>query len=518
MSQADPNTSQRVDVVIVGAGLAGLCAARELVRRGKTCVVLEARDRVGGRTLSQSLGGDVIDLGGQWIGPTQNRLAGLVAELGIKRFPQHHDGKKLLSWGGTLQEYTGDLPRLPILAQLELARADWQFKRFVRQIPPEAPWSAPRAEEWDSMSLETWKRRHLRTGGARLFLDTVTRAVLTSEPRDVSFLFFLSYLRWGNGLQILTSIEGGAQQERFIGGAQQISQKLADQLAPRVVLSAPVREIEQDANGVSVRRDGRAYQAQRVIVAVPPLLAGRIHYTAALPARRDQLTARMPMGSVIKYVAAYERPFWRQAGFSGEAFSDTGITVTTFDDSSHDGRQPALVTFSDGGGRPPVVAPHAGGTTAGGAERARSLLRPAGCPPGGVRGKGLERRPLERRLLCRRRWARHAHVVRRSPAGTMRSHPLVRHRDRHGVDGLSGRGDPIRAAGRRGSGRAAHLAGSRTQAMLPAFSRQTTRMDRARLALLTFPPRLATSPRTRATSQSQRPHRFPTCKTRRAHG
>jgi monoamine oxidase len=145
----------------------------------------------------------------------------------------------------------------------------------------------------------------------------------------------------------LISIKGGAQQERFVGGAQQLSERLADALAPRVVLRAPVRAIEQNAQSVVVHSDAGAYRGRLAIVAVPPLLAGRIRYAAPLPAKRDQLTARMPMGSVIKYVVAYERPFWREAGFSGEAVSDTGITVTTFDDSSHDARHPALVTFSD---------------------------------------------------------------------------------------------------------------------------------------------------------------------------
>jgi monoamine oxidase len=198
------------------------------------------------------------------------------------------------------------------------------------------------------MTLETWKRRHLRSAGARLFLDVVTRAVLTSEPRDVSFLFLLSYLRWGGGLERLISIAEGAQQDRFVGGAQQISMRLAEKIAPHVILSTPVRAIEQNAHGVIVASDRGIYRAAYAIVAIPPLLAGRIEYTAPLPARRDQLTARMPMGSVIKYVAAYKRAFWQEAGFSGEAVSDTGITVTTFDDTSHDGAHPALVTFSDG--------------------------------------------------------------------------------------------------------------------------------------------------------------------------
>jgi monoamine oxidase len=345
IEQATPQTA---DVVVVGAGLAGLCAARDLVERGVSCAVLEARDRVGGRTLSQPLAGETIDLGGQWIGPTQHRLAALAKELGVATFPQYHSGRKLLSWGGTLTTYTSDLPRLSLLARAELLWADYRWKAYQEEIPPDAPWNAPRAKQWDGMTLETWKRRHLRSAGARLFLDAVTRAVLTSEPRDVSFLFFLSYLRWGKGLESLISIKDGAQQNRFVGGAQQISQRLAERVAPRVVLDCPVHQIEQLADGVIVRSERGAWHARLAIVALPPVLAGRIHYSAALPARRDQITARMPMGSVIKYVAAYGRPFWRAAGFSGEVISDTGITVTTFDDSSADGRHAALVTFSDG--------------------------------------------------------------------------------------------------------------------------------------------------------------------------
>jgi monoamine oxidase len=337
-----------LDVVVVGAGLAGLQAARSLAARGASCVVLEARDRVGGRTLSQDLAGETVDLGGQWIGPTQRRLAALAAELGVATFPQFHTGRKLLSWGGELSSYSGDLPKLSLAAQLELFLTDRRWKKAVREIPPDAPWRAPSAAEWDGTTLETWKRKHLRSGGARLFVDAVCRAVLTCEPRDVSLLFFFSYLRWGEGLESLISIPGGAQQDRFVGGAQQLSTKLAEKISPPVIVNAAVRGIEQDAEGVTVHARGNSFRARYAIVALPPALAGRIDYAAPLPARRDQLTSRLPMGSVIKYVAAYERAFWREAGLSGEVVSDTGITVTTFDDSSADGKHAALVTFSDG--------------------------------------------------------------------------------------------------------------------------------------------------------------------------
>jgi monoamine oxidase len=345
--QSDQTAVAPADVIVVGAGLAGLCAARQLTRRHVECTVVEARDRVGGRTLSHRLGGEMIDLGGQWIGPHQNRIRALVQELGIATFPQFHDGKKLLSWGGKIQAYRGDLPGLSPLAQLELLWNDYRLRSHWRTLPAQRPWMAPRAAEWDSQTVETWKRRHLRSRGARLFIDVVVRAVLTSEPRDVSLLYFLNYLRAGHGLESLISIAGGAQQERFVGGAQQICRRLAEPLGQRLLLDAPVRAIEQQADCVTVHTDRGPRVARYVILAIPPVLAGRIHYEPALPSRRDQLTARMPMGSVIKYVIAYERAFWRDAGFSGEAVSDTGPTVTTFDDTSHDGAHPALVTFSD---------------------------------------------------------------------------------------------------------------------------------------------------------------------------
>lgn len=347
-STGSAESSRSVPVIVVGAGFAGLTAARELVRRGIECLVVEARDRVGGRSLSQRLGRDTIDLGGQWLGPTQRRLKALADELGVATFPQHHAGKKILSWQGRTATYDGDLPPMPLHAKLDLLWSSTRWEKFCKQLPADRPWTAARAHEWDGQTLESWKQRHLRTKFGRLFLDIVTRAVFTSEPRDISFLCFLSYLQWGGGLDSLINIAGGAQESRFVGGVQPMAQKLAEQLAPRVILAAPVRSIQQHADGVTVDTDQGRFHALRAIVAVPPMLAGRIDYQPALPALRDQLTARMPMGSVIKYVAAYERPFWREAGYSGEAFSDTGPTVTTFDDTSHDGAQPALVTFSDG--------------------------------------------------------------------------------------------------------------------------------------------------------------------------
>ncbi|GAC1373181.1 MAG: FAD-dependent oxidoreductase [Polyangiales bacterium] len=344
---------ESVDVVVVGAGLSGLAAARRLVDGGATVRVLEARERVGGRTLSEPLAGGVIDLGGQWIGPTQDRVAALARELGVATFPQHQVGKKVLEHAGVVSHYTGLIPKLPLLHLLELdftmRRLDW----LSRRVPPEAPWRARKAAEWDASTLADWQRDHISSRGAKTMIDIATRAVFAAEPTELSFLYFLAYLASGGGLMRLIEVRNGAQQDRFVGGAQRLSVGLAARLGDRVTLGAPVRALEQSDDGVIVRIGGggdgsggeRTVRAKHAILALPPAVAGKIHVTPALPARRALLGEKMPMGSAIKVVVAYASAFWRQAGFAGEAVSDRGPMSMIFDDCAADGSHPALVGF-----------------------------------------------------------------------------------------------------------------------------------------------------------------------------
>jgi monoamine oxidase len=348
------------DVVIVGAGVAGLTTARALSRTGFSVAVLEARERVGGRTLTQSLGGEAVDLGGQWVGPYQRHVLRLADELGLKRFPQHHQGTKVLDVRGERRTYRGQVPSLPLLSLLDLQRIIWKLDGLSKHVPRERPDAAPRAAEWDALTLEEWKQRHVPTWGARAALDIATRAVFAAEPSEVSFLHFLFYVHSNSGLMPLTTIEGGAQAERFKGGAQTLSLRMASELGGSVHLSTPVRAVLQDSDGVTVTaEDGRTWRARYAVVAAPPALAERIDFGAALPSARRRAHADIPMGSAIKVVATYERPFWREAGFSGEAVSDTGPVRLCFDDCGADGHHPALVGFFLGQtarawtGRPP---------------------------------------------------------------------------------------------------------------------------------------------------------------------
>jgi len=337
------------DVAVIGGGLAGLVAARELARAGVSPVVLEARDRVGGRTLNADLGeGKVVEIGGQWVGPTQDRVAALASELGIQTFPTHIEGQNVLELRGRTTRYSGTIPRLnPVsLAEIEVARR--RIDSLAKRVPLEAPWSAPDAERLDTMTVGGWMRRGLRTRSARRLLEIAVRTVFGADPADISLLYALWYFRAGGGFDSLVDTEGGAQQDRFVGGSQLISLRVAEELGDRVVLGAPATRVEQRDGRVRIRAGDLDVAASRVIVAMAPVLCDRIEWVPGLPPARTQLAQRMPWGSYIKCIAVYDEPFWRAEGLSGEAVIDAGPATTTFDNSPPDGSPGILLAFVSG--------------------------------------------------------------------------------------------------------------------------------------------------------------------------
>ena len=337
------------DVVVVGAGLAGLTAARELMAGGASVTVLEARDRVGGRTLNHPLGdGQVVEVGGQWIGPTQDRLAALAAAVGVDTYPTHAHGENLVHIAGELRRYTGDTPKLGPHVLADVMQAQAKLDRMAKRVPLDAPWAAPGAERLDSQTFWSWMRRNVYTRGGRALMDIFIEAVWAAQPADLSLLHVLFYTHSGNGLASLLGTEGGAQQDRFVGGSQLVSLRVAEELGDAVRLSSPVRRIEYGTDGVTVHADGLVARAKRAIVAIPPTLTGRISYDPPLPGLRDQLTQRMPQGTVIKCMAVYDEPFWRAEGLSGQALSDDGPAKVVFDNTPQSGSPGVLLGFLEG--------------------------------------------------------------------------------------------------------------------------------------------------------------------------
>ena len=345
----------RTDVAVIGAGLAGLTAARRLVRAGRDVLVLEARDRVGGRTLNHDLGGGVIaDVGGQFVGPTQDRLLALARAMGVGTFKTYNEGDNVLFVGGRRSTYkaTPGLSDDPDFHELTFALL--KLDPMAAAVPVAAPWRARRAAEWDRRSFGAWADAELSRPGARAILTAATRALWGTEPEEVSLLYALFYVAAagderepGSIVRLLTT-PGGAQDSRFVGGSQRIAIEVARRLGSRVVLSAPVARIERVRGGVRVVARGVEVRARRAVVAVPPVLAARIAFSPALPAvKRAVLRAAVP-GALLKYEAVYDRPFWRDAGLSGQAVSDMGPANTTFDNTPPGGAPGIVLAFVGG--------------------------------------------------------------------------------------------------------------------------------------------------------------------------
>lgn len=336
-----------VDVAVVGAGFSGLQAARRLQAAGRRVVVLEARDRIGGRVRPGVIAGCEVDLGGQWVGVGHDRLRALAAQAGAPLKPQYEQGEKRLQLQGRWQGYVGDRPRVSPLQAAEVLVALRRLDRLSRRVPAAAPWQAPDAEVLDRMTLEAWTRRWLHTSGSRALFSIITRAVLCAHPRQLSLLAFLHYLSSSGGFEYLIRSTGGAQADTVVGTMASLAASLAAPLIPTMLRESPVRAIEQTADAVCVHHARGCVRARRVIVAMSPLMAARIEMNPA-DARREQLAQRMPMGAVIKCWIAYPRPFWRDRGWSGETVSDTGWLSPTFDGTPDAGGPGLLVGFLDG--------------------------------------------------------------------------------------------------------------------------------------------------------------------------
>jgi monoamine oxidase len=445
-------------VVIVGAGLAGLSAARRLRRSGKSFVVLEARDRVGGRTLNHRIGrGEEVEIGGQWVGPTQFRVLELIKDLGLETFKTYINGKNVYYRqenppGLRRQTYTGTIPPANGASLVELARTLSTLDNMAEEVPLDAPWNAKRATEWDGQTFETWKQSNTTIDETHDLIDLGIESVFAAEPRDLSLLHVLFYIHAAGSFENLINTSGGAQESRIVGGSQKISIELAKRLGDHVVLQAPVRKIRHRGGRVEAHTPRGVWEAKRAIVAVPPTLAGRIRYQPHLPAERDQLTQRVPMGSVIKCMAVYDEPFWRADGFSGMATSDTGPVKLTFDNSPPSGRPGVMLGFIEGQEardlthkskraairRPGVV---------------RALLRAEG-PNRGARllRQELGRGPVDPWLLRGLLPDRGPGRIPRCDLEPSWGDPLGRSRDGERVERLHGRGRPVRRArGRRGA-------------------------------------------------------------------
>ena len=334
------------DVAVVGAGLAGLNAATSVRAAGRSVIVLEARTRVGGRNLDHPIGpGKVAELGGEWTGPGQDRVIALAKELGIEIFDTYSDGSSVYYSGGQLQTYSGGIPPANPASLVELEAAILEFNNMASSVPADKPWTAPQAGTWDQETIQTWINDNLHTAEARNLAELSIRGVYGEEAEAISLLDLLQAIT-GVGGDFNTLI-GSAQSQRFVGGPQQMSEKLAGRLGRAVHLGVAVTAVEQGGH-VRLHSAAGTFRARRAILTMPKTLLGRLQFSPALPPEVDQLLQREPMGSVLKVNAIYSKPFWRGNDLNGQAISDTGPIRITYDNSPPDGNPGVLVGFMEG--------------------------------------------------------------------------------------------------------------------------------------------------------------------------
>jgi monoamine oxidase len=338
------------DVCVVGAGYAGLTAARRLSQNAKSVVVLEARDRVGGRIWTYHLpDGSPVDRGGAWLAPKHDAIFGLAGEVGVSTYKTWVKGAHLLVDGDRTRRYTGLIPKISPLAVVSLALAQAKLNRMAKRVPLEAPWTAKRAAEWDSRTVAWWlERAGIRKGIGRDLFETAVRGLMTGDLNDVSLLHLLFLARAHGGIDTLFSIEGGAQENMVDGGAGSIARRVADTLGDAVRLNAPVRSITQHEDRVQIDTGDLTVSAEHAVVTVPPALALEIAFDPVLPDDRLNLYRNDVAGHETKTLVVYDEPFWRAEGFSGQTSQPGSVAEVTLDASPASATPGVIASFTFG--------------------------------------------------------------------------------------------------------------------------------------------------------------------------
>ncbi|WP_454117135.1 flavin monoamine oxidase family protein [Microbacterium aurum] len=334
------------DVVIVGAGAAGLTAANQLKKAGLSVAVLEARDRVGGRLWTDTIEGAMLEIGGQWVSPDQDALKETIAELGLETFDRYRDGDSVyVGPDGVAHRFTGEM--FPVSPDTEriIAEVTERLDAMVAEIDPDRPWAHPRAAEWDTISWDAWLHQQTDDDEAIRNLAFPTGSAMLTKPTH-AFSLLQSLLMAASAGSYSNLVDADfILDKRVVGGLQQVPILLAERLGDDVYLGQAVRTLEYTDAGVTAIADRMTVRARRAVLALAPVLYHRISFVPPMPRLQHQMHQHLSMGFVIKVHAVYETPFWREQGLSGTAFSPYEISHEAYDNTNHGDERGTLVGF-----------------------------------------------------------------------------------------------------------------------------------------------------------------------------
>ncbi|PSL06452.1 flavin monoamine oxidase family protein [Cecembia rubra] len=323
------------EVIIIGAGFSGIAAAKKLYEAKIPFIVLEARERLGGRVFTTQIKENLyLDFGGQWIGPSQDRMYALCEEFGIGYYETYNQGFNLLDLNQKVKKFKGLIPKMDIVSLINLDYVLKKLEKLAKSISLNNPWSHPKAMEFDSISLGAFVATNCKTSTCKKVVDLALETVFAAELNEVSLLHALFYIKSGRDLNTLINIKNGAQLHRIVGGMQTIIEKMAAPFKERIYFNHAVEKITQENETYQVSGKDFSYATRRIIMAIPPPLAAKIEFQPMLSSEKRQVMDRIAMGQVGKCFMVYDKPFWRDSGFSGQAFADQHSPFQSMFDTS----------------------------------------------------------------------------------------------------------------------------------------------------------------------------------------
>jgi monoamine oxidase len=334
---------QEVDVVIIGAGLAGLSAALELKKRKISFTVLESRERTGGRVFSFKTKEDVtIDMGAQWIDQNHHHIQKLLSQFDLEVVATNKKGKSVFFIDG--KRTVGKFPPLSIPGFVDVFQFTRKLNKLSSKIIADAPWNSLYANEYDKKTMAQFLKDHMYTASGYQYYKFLLEEMLCTYLHEVSTLDVMWCIKTAGTVQNFRNAEAFWVKD----GVGVLVEKMAERIAESIHFETQVTAVNYHYNFAIVESHGKRWKAKRVIIAIPPNLQREIHFEPPLPSLRAQLLEQCEMPSVTKIVLVYSKPFWRELGLNGSVKSDNGPINETVDSSPEDGNRGVLTVLVTG--------------------------------------------------------------------------------------------------------------------------------------------------------------------------